>query len=225
MQVQARARRWSVPGATSLSQAKLVQLRVNLTVEGLAPLELTRRRRPVVFVDLGGQGWTFEQLYGQVRRWIADEHAQWDAIRHKLRFVGVTWQKHTSANTWRWQRGADWPREVPASAIKNVSMDRRTWSYLGSDQPKATGSFRRERWIDEAVAQPGRDERRLRGLAEAVALVELGRGSDARETLAAQHRTRVSVSICPLLRRRLSSPIGCRRIITNLAFACSSALR
>jgi hypothetical protein len=138
----------------------------------------------VVFVDLVDDGWTYEQLYLQLRRWIADEHGQSDVIRQKLRFIGVTCQKHTSPHTRRWQQDADWPGELSRSAIRNVSMDERTWGYLGGEQPKATLSFRREGWLDEAVMQPGREEQRLRGLAEAVALVELGCGRDAREALA-----------------------------------------
>jgi hypothetical protein len=168
----------------SVSGAELAQLRLSLAAEGLSPRDLERLRRPVVFVDLVDYGWTYEQLYLQLRRWIADEHRQWDVIRQKLRFIGVTCQQRTSPHTWRWQQNADWPRDLPRSAIRNVSMDERTCGYLGGQQPKATLSFRREHWLDEAVMRPGRDEQRLAGLAEAVALVELGRGRDAREALA-----------------------------------------
>jgi hypothetical protein len=166
-----------------LSARELNQLRVNLAAEGLDPHALARRSRPVVFVDLVASGGTLGELFGRLRQWIDDERAQWDVIRRKLRFVGVTWRKHTSPNTWRWQHEADWTSELPPRAIKNVSMRYDVWSYLGDRQPKATVSFRPYRWLDEAVSEPDRDDERLAGLAEAVALVERGARLQTRATL------------------------------------------
>jgi hypothetical protein len=167
-----------------LTARELNQLRVNLAAEGLGPDALARRRRPVVFVDLVSTGGTFGELFGQLRRWIDEERAQWDVIRHKLRFVGITWRKHTSPNTVRWQQRSEWTAELPPRAIKNVSMRYDVWHYLGDVQQKATVSFRPYRWLDEAMREPGRDDERLSGLAEAVALVERGTRPETRAALA-----------------------------------------
>lgn len=164
---------------------ELRQLRTNLTAEGLAPGELMRGR-PTVFVDLVYQGSTFENLYAVLRDWIDDEHAQWDVIRRQLRFVGITWRTKTSPNTWRWQQHADFAGELPASAIRNVSLDGWLWSYFGNYQPKTAGSFRRTRWADARVAEPPRDETARKALAEAVALVAAAKTPEVRRALAAE---------------------------------------
>jgi hypothetical protein len=113
-----------------------------------------------------------------------DEREQWDVIRLKLRFAGITWRKHTSPNTVRWQQRSEWTAALPPRAIKNVSMRYDVWSYFGDRQPKATVTFRPVRWLDEAVTEPGRNAVRLTGLAEAAALVEVGARRETREELA-----------------------------------------
>ncbi|HET6742660.1 MAG TPA: hypothetical protein VFH76_27160 [Kribbella sp.] len=164
---------------------ELRQLRTNLTAEGLAPAELMRGR-PTVFVDLVYQGSTFENLYAVLRDWIEDERAQWDVIRRQLRFVGITWRTKTSPNTWRWQQHADFAGELPASAIRNVSLDGWLWSYFGNYQPKTAQSFRRTRWKDADVAEPPRGEEARKALAEAVALVAAAKTPEVRRALATE---------------------------------------
>jgi hypothetical protein len=61
--------------------------------------------------------------------WIAEERAQWDVIRRKLRFVGVTVRHKTSPNTFRWQQHAPWTRLLPARAVVNVSLEGPAWAY------------------------------------------------------------------------------------------------
>ncbi|MFI5692590.1 hypothetical protein ACIA58_12170 [Kribbella sp. NPDC051586] len=166
-----------------LSGTELRQLRANLTADGLAPAGLMRGR-PTVFVDLVHQGSTFENLYAVLRRWIDDEHAQWDVIRRQFRFVGITARTKTSPNTRRWQQHADFAAELPSSAIRNVSLDARLWSYFGDYQRKTTASFRRTRWADPAVVDPPRDEASRIALAEAVRVVAAGRAPKVRRQLA-----------------------------------------
>lgn len=165
------------------TDTELRQLRTNLAADGLAPADLMRGR-PTVFVDLVHEGSTFGNLYGVLRRWIDDEHAQWDVIRRQLRFVGITSRTKTSPNTWRWQQHADFAAELPASAIRNVSLDTRLWSYFGNYQHKTAGSFRRTRWTAPEVADPRRDERTRIALAEAVRVVAAGRSPEVRRMLA-----------------------------------------
>jgi hypothetical protein len=159
---------------TEMSEREVRQLRANFAADGLEPQALARRRRPVVFVDLVSSGSTFAQLFALLRSWIEDERAQWDVIRLKLRFLGITRREHTSPKTWRWQQHAEWAAQLPPRAIKNVSMAPAVWHYLGDAQPKAAMSFRPDRWLDESVREPARAKERLSGLAEAVALVNEG---------------------------------------------------
>jgi hypothetical protein len=165
------------------TDAELRQLRTNLTTDGLAPAALMRGR-PKVFVDLVYQGSTFENLYAVLRRWIDDEHVQWDVIRRQLRFVGITWRTKTSPNTWRWQQHVDFAGELAAGAIRNVSLDGRLWSYFGNHQAKTAASFRRTYWSDPAVGEPRRDDDTRFALAQAVQLVEAARTPAVRRKLA-----------------------------------------
>jgi hypothetical protein len=158
----------------SLSEREVLQLRANFAADGLAPHDLARLRRPVVFVDLVDVGTTFGYLYAFLRRWIADERAQWDVIRLKLRFIGITVRTYTSPNAYRWQQWVAWTRELPAPAITNVSLDLDVWAYLGNDQRKTTASFRPDRWLDDSVARPRHDDTARAALAEAVALLRHG---------------------------------------------------
>ncbi|GGT01442.1 hypothetical protein GCM10010156_69210 [Planobispora rosea] len=160
------------------------QLRVNLEALGVSPYDLARRTRPIVFTDLVYGGHTFTHLYGFLREWIADEHETWHVIRRKLRFMGITSRTKTSPNTWRWWEHADWTRELPRSAVTNVSVHRYLWSYLGDNQEKITPSFRRDRWADETVTRPRHTEKAVDALAEAVAYVERGRSRPVRTALA-----------------------------------------
>jgi len=166
-----------------LTAAELRQLRTNLAADGLAPADLVRGR-PTVFVDLVYQGSTFENLYAVLRRWIDDDRAQWAVIRRQLRFVGITARTKTSPNTWRWHQHADFAEELPAAAIRNVSIDGRLWSYFGDYQPKTAASFRRQAWSDPDVTDPRRDEKTRFALAQAVRLVERARTPEVRRQLA-----------------------------------------
>jgi hypothetical protein len=159
----------------------MAQLRVNMAADGLGPSHLARRRGPAVFVDLVDTGWTFEWLYGFLRRWVDDERAQWDVIRRKLRFIGITSRRHTSPKTWRWYQHADWARELPRSAVVGVSLPSHVMGRLWGTEHKTTVSFRAERWLDESVRHPRRDEPGRRGLAVAVALYR--RGAELRDEL------------------------------------------
>jgi hypothetical protein len=170
--------RWG--DADRLTPEDVAQLRTNLSDDGVSPQTLMRRDRPLVFVDLVHEGTTFGLLHAWVRAWIADEQGSWPVIRTKLRYLGITSRTKTSPNTWRWQQHAEWTRELPARAVRNVSLEPFVWSDLGNRQPKITPSFRRALWSDPSVAVPRRDERTLLALAEAVAFVEFGRSPEGR---------------------------------------------
>lgn len=174
------SRRWR---PAPLSPGQRVAARQLLASNGLTPHALARRARPATFVDLVNGGRTFTELFDLLDDWIVESRQQWDVIRRKLRFVGVTVREKTSPKTWRWQQHYPWTRRLPAGAIKNVSLDRHVWSYFGNYQTKLTRSFRPDRWLDAADG-PSRDENAMQALAEAVALVQHGRTPAARQALA-----------------------------------------
>jgi hypothetical protein len=167
-----------------LTPAKVRQLRANLAAEGLAPRALARRPRPVAFVDLVYVGRTYENLFRQLRDWVSSEPASWDAVRARLRFIGITEREKTSPHTWRWQQHADWTAELPRHSVTSVSIRPAVWRLLGNRQEKIEPSFHHGRWDDPAVTVPRRDDGARTALAEAVALVEAGRSREVRRGLA-----------------------------------------
>lgn len=170
--------------ADDLLPVETALARENLAASGLSPAELARTRGPVTFADLVFEGHTFTNLYRLLRAWAAEERAQWDVVRQKLRFVGVTVRKHTSPNTWRWHQHASWTAELPARSVLNVSVPWPIWDYLGNRQFKLTRSFYPALWTSPHGDGPQHDQRTRVALAEAVALVAHGRTSAARQRLA-----------------------------------------
>jgi hypothetical protein len=173
-------RRWRRRPLTVGEQA---QARRTLAALGLTPQALARRDRPVAFVDVVHVGRTFTELYGLLRTWIDHHHGSWPVIRRKLRFIGVTSRVKTSPNAYRWHQHVAWPRELPARAVVNVSLNPTVWSYLGDFQTKLTRSYQPDRWLARADG-PDRDARTREALAQAVAIVAYGRSGDGRRALA-----------------------------------------
>lgn len=177
----ARTGRWWQ--ARPLSTAERARARRLLGELGLAPAALARRARPVVFVDVVSHGSTFTELFALLREWADEDRAPWAAIRRKVRFIGVTKRGKTSPNAYRWHQHAAWTSELPAAAVRNVSVDVRVWRYLADNQVKLTRSFTPELWLAEAGG-PERNEAHRPALAEAVAITSYGRSGEGRAKLA-----------------------------------------
>jgi len=158
--------------------------RAVLEAAGITPFTLARSHRAVALVDVVSVGGTFENLFHTLRDWVADEREPWPVIRRKLRFVGLTGRQETSPKAWRWQQAAEWPAELPASNVLNVSISAQLWDYLGNVQTKLTRQFGPAQWSADEADGPGHDDRTRDALAEAVALVALGQSRQTRSLLA-----------------------------------------
>ncbi|GIG70631.1 hypothetical protein [Phytomonospora endophytica] len=148
-----------------------------------APADMARGR-DLCFVDIVAEGGTFGDLHTALDQWITDERANVPVIRRKLRFLGLTVERHTSPNTWRWWQHAAWARKLPASAIVNVSIDGHLFHHLGGGQPKTNPSHQVTGWWDETVTTPPRDENSWKGLGLAVRYTEHGALAPTRAALA-----------------------------------------
>ena len=135
-------------------------------------------------MDIVAQGRTYEALFTLIRTWVADDGAQWDVVRRKLRFVGITARRQPSPKTVRWQKEAEWPPELSGGAVVNVSMQIGLWSYLVDYQPKTNWWFAPSSSLLPIDPTLRHDAEGRRALAEAVALVEYGRRRAARQALA-----------------------------------------
>ncbi|WP_460433157.1 hypothetical protein [Angustibacter speluncae] len=177
------AREWDGVERRRLSVAERDVARSVLKASGLTPHTAARRSTPITFVDVASSGGTFRDVYLLIREWVEDERAQWDVVRKKIRFLGVTSRAKTSPNTFRWAQHQPWTKDLPGKSVTSVSLDAWVWSYLGNEQPKLTRSYAPRTWLAEAQG-PGRDERTRAALAEAVALVAYGRTGAARQLIA-----------------------------------------
>jgi hypothetical protein len=139
------------------------------------------------------EGGTFTKLFTLLRDWIDEERQAWPVIRRKVRFVGVTSRRPTSPNTDRWQQYEEWPRQLPARSVVNVSLERGAWSYFGDYQVKLTRTYRPDVWLAEAE-EPDRDERTRQAIAEALAIVAYGRSRAGRQALARATRGEPALS-------------------------------
>jgi len=141
-------------------------------------------RSAVALTDLVWSGETFSNVIGLLRDWCDESGVDWQAVRRNMRIVGVTSRTKTSPNTWRWQQHSEAVRSLPTSAVKNVSLERRLWSYLGDTQAKVTAGYNPRRWGDEDVTHPDHNKTNLTGLQEAWYIFEDGRTPESRRSLA-----------------------------------------
>lgn len=159
-----KARR-SSPGA-------ITAIREQLASVSLAPAQVVLRERPVAFVDVVATSSTFENLWELLLKWTREVHADEIAVKNKIRFVGMTVRTKNSPNTWRWQQQAEWIRQFPPRAIKNVSIPHQLCCFLQTVQ--VSRSNPPDRWGDELMEEPPRGRGHSESLHFASALYELG---------------------------------------------------
>lgn len=174
--------RWQDAGGPSW-QAELAVLREYFTSVGLHPSALSKRNRPVAFVDLVASGTTFFRLV-LLKNWCTDEKVDWEPVRGNIRLIGIVWRQKTSPKAFRWQQDRCWQGLLEPGSIKNVSVSGRFWDYLGNRQSKSTESFSRQCWTTEEAYSASRRDARLVGLSNALFWLELGQSEQQRSKFA-----------------------------------------
>lgn len=92
---------------------------------GFDPFHLRHRERPVAFVDLVESGTTFGNLIAFLSQWTEENGEDWEAMKRKIRLIGLTKRTKTSPNTWRWQQHAPLEKAIaPAGSEKCVDPGR-----------------------------------------------------------------------------------------------------
>lgn len=148
---------------------------------GLSPERIASRERKVALVDLVDTGSTLGILTDLLLDWARRTGCDENAVRRQLRFVGVTIRTQTSPKTIRWHQQPEnaWVRAFRPSAVKNVSIPRDLWSYLGNYQPKVARTNPPERWGRDFMLEPPRESHHLEALP--LALYVFDRGYSLRE--------------------------------------------
>lgn len=159
----------------------LVAMREYLQHLELHPEGIATRVTPVAFIDLVATGETFGRLVTFIRDWANSTGYDWNAVRRRLRLIGITKRTKTSPKTWRWQQHASWVGSLQSGSIKNVSIPRTLWRYLGDYQYKVTESYTPSRWGDPALSLPGYSEGQVKALRLAYHLFESGRTKERRQ--------------------------------------------
>lgn len=153
---------------------------------GLSPAEIARSPRPVALVDLVSSGTTFGSLSATLATWARHEGVDVNAVRRRLRFVGITRRTRNSPNTWRWFQRVDWAADYPRNALRGVSVPDWFWSELGNYQDKTMRSNSAEHWGTDNLMRPSRDPEAIEALKTAVRIHERARRPDERARFSAQ---------------------------------------
>ncbi|MEZ0093816.1 hypothetical protein [Streptacidiphilus sp. EB129] len=169
------------PGELSARERR--RLREHLAAVGLEPRALARRSRPVTLVDLVWAGRTFTTLHTVLRGWVDETREPWPVVRLKLRYLGVTSRERTSPKTYRWRQHRPWTRDLPAGSVSSISIHPWLWNVLGNAQAKTAPSFPPREWHQEGVTSPARRLDHRQALAQAVALVAVGRTPAVRDRM------------------------------------------
>lgn len=148
---------------------------------GLHPEGIATRVRPAAFVDLVLTGDTFGRLVTFLRNWTTSAAYDWNAVKRRFRLIGITERTKTSPKTWRWQQQASWVSCLQSGSIKNVSIPRALWQYLGNYQFKVSPSYTPSRWGDPTLSVPTRSDEQMRALRLAYDLFEFGRTRERRQ--------------------------------------------
>jgi len=165
--------------------AALDAIHRQLRALGLSPAEIAASKRPVAFIDLIHQGYTFGNLFGLIAHWAAREGVDLAAVKRRMRVIGITTRTRNSPNTWRWYQRLPWVEGFARGALRGVSIDGELWSYLGDYQDKVARWNPPLQWGSEAALAPPREQEKLKALRFALALHQRARERDERERFAA----------------------------------------
>lgn len=168
-------------------------LRAHFRALGLSPGEIATAPRPVALVDFVSSGTTFGSLSATLATWAREEGVDVNAVRRRLRFVGITAQGKNSPNAWRWFQRVEWAGDYPRSALRGVSVPGWFWSYLGNYQDKTMRSNEAQYWGTDALMHAPRDPHAFAALRTAVRLHEHARTREERARFAGMLAERVEM--------------------------------
>jgi len=153
----------------------------------------------VTFVDLVASGGTFGNIIQLLQNWTKEVGEDWNAVKRKIRLLGITIQGKTSPKTWLWQQHAQWVILVERQTIKNISTPLWFWDQLGNQQPKVTQSYTAERWGSKEANDPRTNLGNAEALKRALQLFDLGKTKESRQTFT-RHLSEEKAMVSPWLR-------------------------
>jgi hypothetical protein len=161
-------------------------LKTYFTNVGLHPDEIATNERPITFIDLVLTGDTFGRLIGVLKSWSEEEKVDWNSVKRRIKLIGITQRTKTSPKTLRWQQHCDWIKLLKNGSVKNVSVSRSLWDYLGNYQDKVSRSYTPENWGNDSFALPSYQSGQLKGLRLAYEVFNKGKDREMRLLFASQ---------------------------------------
>jgi hypothetical protein len=172
--------------SSSVPPAAVEGLYAMLRALRLSPAEIASAPRPVALVDVVNRGSTFGSLAQSLATWARREGVDVNAVRRRLRFVGMTVRTKNSPNTWRWFQRTGWTADFPRSALRGVSIPGWFWGYLGNYQEKMMPSNDWTRWGTDDLMHPVHEPEAFNALRVALRIHEHARTRAERERFAAE---------------------------------------
>ncbi len=161
----------------------LNELKKHFKLLNLDPHSLKKSKHKNYFVDVVYYGGTYTEIYNFLKSWCHEIKEDFPAVLHKIGFIGVTSRTKNSPNTWRWHQHKDWPQNLSKNSLKNISVDRYYWSYLGDNQAKLTRSNRPKNWLHQPIEKQDYTEDTIKAINEAYFLFQISQTSEERKLL------------------------------------------
>ncbi len=177
-----------------------------LAAEGVDPASIAAGGRPLALVDFVARGGTFANLVALLKLHAQRDRVDWNAVQRRLRLIGLTLEKHTSPNTWRWHQHQDWLNVIPDARVKNVSVPAHIIWHLANDQQKVTQPHHPGRWDREGISGPGGA-----GAVERQALAFAAKLYDRATTCVERARLAAEITALPEMRQAAT-----RRLVLRL---------
>lgn len=167
--------RYSTEGVPSPSA--MAAYREYLRHLGLLPEQIAGSGRRVVFADIVASGSTFHSLIALLKRFADEAGVDWNAVRRKIRLVGLVRREETSPKTWRWQQHSPWLTALLGSTnvVKNISLSPALYHYCADYQSKTIASYPPKAWGIEYDREARYTETQLKALRLAHQLFLTGR--------------------------------------------------
>jgi hypothetical protein len=149
----------------------------------LDPHSIKKSIHKIYFVDVVYYGGTYTEIFNFIERWSKEVNEHVSAVINKIGFIGITSRTKNSPNTWRWHQHKDWPQKLSKNGLKNISVDRGYWDYIGNTQSKLTRSNRPNNWLHKPIEKPEYDEKTLTAINEAYYLYQIAQTNEEKKLL------------------------------------------
>lgn len=161
----------------------ILNLKNHFTQLKLDPPSIKKANKKIFFVDVVYYGGTYTEIFKFLESWAGEINEDVPAVIRKIGFIGITSRTKNSPNTWRWHQHKDWIHKLSKNSLKNISVDRFYWSYLGDSQSKLTRSNRPNNWVHKPIEKQDYNEGTIEAINEAYYLFQLAQTNNEKKLL------------------------------------------